>query len=147
MKIQCRTLFDCSRTGVTGHYRMSQVPFQDQIGQTITNEHDWNFARNQQRNWETILQIISLRTQPMNLSATTVNDHVWEFTFEVEAAGVYSVNSDVNNMDTLLQECNGIPMVINLTEQPDLGTSLIAQGSKQNIWFQAVNNTLEPTNG
>ena len=147
MKIQCRTLFDCSRTGVTGHYRMSQVPFQDRIGQTITNEHDWNFARNQQRNWETILQIISLRTQPMNLSATTVNDHVWEFTFEVEAAGVYSVNSDVNNMDTLLQECNGIPMVINLTEQPDLGTSLIAQGSKQNIWFQAVNNTLEHTYG
>jgi hypothetical protein len=83
----------------------------------------------------------------MNLSATTVNDHVWEFTFEVEAEGVYSVNSDAKNMDALLQECNGIPMVINLTEQPDLGTSLIAQGSKQNIWFQAVNNTLEPTNG
>ena len=123
------TLVDITATGVIRHVAEQEL------------------ERNQQRNWETILQIISLRTQPMNLSATTVNDHVWEFTFEVEAAGVYSVNSDVNNMDTLLQECNGIPMVINLTEQPDLGTSLIAQGSKQNIWFQAVNNTLEPTNG
>jgi hypothetical protein len=140
MKIQCRTLFDCSRTGITGHYRASQVPFRDRTGRTIANEQDWNFARNQQRNWETILQMISLRTQPMNLSSTTVENQVWEFTFEVEAKGVYSVNADVNNMDALLQECNGIPMVTNLTEQAGLESSLIAQGSRQNIWFKSVNN-------
>ena len=140
MKIQCRTLFDCSRTGVTGHYRSSQVPFADKTNKTVTSEADWNFARNQQRNWETILQIISLRTQPMNLSDAEVNDQVWQFSFEVEAAGVYSVNADVNNMDALLQECNGIPMVTNLNEQPGLEPMLITQGQRQNIWFQAVNN-------
>lgn len=139
MKIQCRTLFDCSRTGVTGHYRSAQVPFQDKTGQIIRNEQDWNFARNQQRNWETILQMISLRTQPMNLSSTTVTDQVWEFTFEVEAAGVYSINADVNNMGALLQECNGIPMVTNLNERDELDSVLITQGTKQNIWFKSVN--------
>lgn len=146
MKIQCRTLFDCSCTGVTGHYRSSQVPFQDQTGQTISNERDWKFARNQQRNWETILQIISLRTQPMNLSVSTVTDKVWQFTFEVEAEGVYSVNADPNNMDALLKECNGIPMVTNLTESPGLESVLIAQGDRKNIWFQAVNKSLEHMN-
>ena len=147
MKIQCRTLFDCSRTGVTGHYRAAQVPFQDKTGQIIRNEQDWNFARNQQRNWETILQMISLRTQPMNLSATTVVDQVWEFTFEVEASGVYSVNADANNMDALLQECNGIPMVTNLTEHIELDPVLITQGDQQNIWFKTVNKSLETDNG
>lgn len=139
MKIQCRTLFDCSRTGVTGHYRSSQVPFQDQTGQTITSEQDWQFARNQQRNWETIVQIISLRTQPMNLSATTVEDKIWQFTFEVESEGVYSINADVNNMGALLQECSGIPMITGLNEQSGTEAKLIPQGPKQNIWFESVN--------
>lgn len=147
MKIQCRTLFDCSRTGVTGHYRASQVPFQDQTGQTISNEQDWKFARNQQRNWETIVQIISLRTQPMNLSETTVQNQVWQFTFEVEADGVYSVNADVNNMDALLQECNSIPMVTNLKEKSGIDSKLIVQGQGQNIWFKSVNKSLEHNDG
>ena len=140
MKIQCRTLFDCSRTGVTGHYRASQVPFRDHTEKTINNEHDWKFARNQQRNWETIVQIISLRTQPMNLSNTAVRDQVWTFTFEVEAEGVYSVNADVHNMDALLKECNSIPMVTNLKEKPGVDSKLVTQGPAQNIWFQTVNN-------
>lgn len=139
MKIQCRTLFDCSRTGVTGHFRLSQVPFQDQTGQTIRSEQDWQFARNQQRNWETIVQIISLRTQPMNLSNTTEQDKLWEFTFEVEAEGVYSINADVNNMDALLNECAGIPMVVNLTERPGVEPKIVTQGEHQNIWFETVN--------
>ena len=140
MKIQCRTLFDCSRTGVTGHFRASQVPFQDQTGRIIRSESDWNFARNQQRNWETIVQIISLRTQPMNVGSTTVNDNAWEFVFEVEAAGVYSINADINNMDALLQECNGVPMITNLDESADLEPRLVSHGDKQNIWFESVNN-------
>jgi len=67
MQILCRTFFDCSPTGITGHYRPSQVPFTDGAGNTINNQHDWTFARNQQRNWETLNQLISLRTQPFDI--------------------------------------------------------------------------------
>ena len=63
VKFICKTLFDITATGVTGHYKSSRVPFQDLTGTSITNEISWNRARNQQRNWETITQLISLRTQ------------------------------------------------------------------------------------
>ena len=52
MRFACRTYFDITATGVTGHYKSSRVPFLDQVGKNITNELDWNKARNQQRNWE-----------------------------------------------------------------------------------------------
>jgi hypothetical protein len=140
MKIQCRTLFDCSHTGITGHFRPSTVPFEDQTGQTINNQQDWNRARNQQRNWETIVQMISLRTQPMAIGNTTVADGAWEFSFEIETPGVYSANGDIDNYDSLLSECSGIPMIVGLDEINELAPELIATGSKQNIWFNTINN-------
>jgi hypothetical protein len=72
---------------------------------------------------------------------------VWEFTFEVEAAGVYSVNADANNMDALLRECNGIPMVTNLNERSGVGSELATLGDQKNIWFETVNTSLEHTDG
>ena len=139
MKIQCRTLFDCSRTGVTGHFRSAQLPFDDQTGKTITDQDDWNFARNQQRNWETILQMISLRAQPINIEQPSVADSVWQFVFEVESEGVYSSTGDATDVSALLNECSGIPMIVNLSETVPLEPRLVTDGPKQNIWFEAIN--------
>jgi hypothetical protein len=50
MKYACRTLFDITATGITGHYKTSRIPFMDEAGQEIANTDDWNRARNQQRN-------------------------------------------------------------------------------------------------
>ena len=63
MKFICKTFFDITATGVTGHYKSSRVPFNDLSNVTIEDERSWNYARNQQRNWETITQLIGLRTQ------------------------------------------------------------------------------------
>ena len=63
MKFMCQTLFDITATGVTGHFKSARLPFLDHAGQTINNDISWNRSRNQQRNWETITQILSLRTQ------------------------------------------------------------------------------------
>ena len=68
MKIKCKTLFDITFTGVTGRFSVSAIPFKDRTGREIKNIDNWNFARNQQRNYETLLQLLSLRTQPMNIS-------------------------------------------------------------------------------
>ena len=67
MKVMCRTLFDCTHTGVTGHFRPQQLPYTTKSGIKLETPEHWNLARNQQRNWESILQIVSLRTQPMNI--------------------------------------------------------------------------------
>ena len=79
-----------------GYYRPAQIPFRDNTGSMITDQQSWIHARNQQRNWETIMQIISLRAQPIEVSMTKVVDNVWQFEFEVETAGVYSINLDPN---------------------------------------------------
>lgn len=140
MKILCCTLFDCTYTGITGTFKINQLPFVDRAGNTIANYQDWIFARNQQRNWETIMQMVSLRAQPTLVSYPENNNNTWEFVFEVEAAGVYSATGAVDNYDALLNECNGIPMIVGLKEMQPLEARLIAQGHSQNIWFKTVNN-------
>lgn len=143
MKIQCRTLFDCSYSGVTGHYRVGSVPFQDHNGRDINSHQDWNYSRNQQRNFETIIQMISLRAQPDITRRPHQVENLWQFEFEIETPGVYSNNGDVNNLDGLLNECDGIPMVIGLGETTELESCLITKGENQNIWFTAINTSLE----
>jgi hypothetical protein len=143
MQILCKTFFDCSLTGITGYFRPSQVPFVDQAGNTIETQDDWNRARNQQRNWETIMQMISLRAQPTMIKNPKQIDNEWQFTFAVETPGVYSINQDLDNTDGLSNECAGIPMITGLNETLDLEPYLIIAGQDQNIWFSAINNTLE----
>ena len=63
MRFVVQTFFDITATGVTGHYKPARVPFRDHAGNVITDESDWGRARNQQRNWETLTQILGLRTQ------------------------------------------------------------------------------------
>lgn len=141
MRIQCRTLFDCSYTGVTGHFRISELPFEDHAGQTVTDQQTWHHSRNQQRNWETLLQILGLRAQPMDLVMPVCRNGVWEFEFLIEAEDVYMVNG--NPLTGLEQDCDGVPMVTGLTEIDGLGRTIVTQGPAQNIWFTLLNNVLE----
>jgi len=142
MKILCQTLFDCSYTGTTGHFRVGHVPYQDEQGQTITNITDWNRSRNQQRNYETILQMISLRAQPEILSRPQCQENLWQFEFAVETAGVYSNDGTADSTAQLLTECAGTPMITGLNEQSGIEPCLIVQGNDQNIWFKTVNSLL-----
>ncbi len=134
MRILCRTLFDCSPTGVTGHYRPSQVPFTDDAGNTINNQHEWMFARNQQRNWETLNQLISLRTQVFDVEPVISAPGEWRFEFSVEHAEVY--NTDLSG---LIAECAGVPMLTGLTETLTTQYTLVTTGADQNIWFEPIN--------
>lgn len=139
MNILCRTLFDCTCTGITGHFRSSQVPYPDRTGRLINDIDDWNRARNQHRNWETIMQMISLRAQPTIVEEPKCKDGVWQFEFSVETPGVYSTNNDVDNLDGLLNECDGIPMVVGLDEVDSVNPSLTVTGPNQNLWFETIN--------
>jgi hypothetical protein len=115
----------------------------DRAGQTVHNQHDWNHSRNQQRNWETLLQIISLRTQPADLTIPAEKDGVWEFEFRSESEGVFEIHDDPDPLAGLRVDCEGVPMMLNLTEQPSLAPTITTNGKGQNIWFIAVNNALE----
>jgi hypothetical protein len=143
MKIICRTFFDCSATGVTGHFRPSQVPFEHRAGGVVRDQLTWTYARNQQRNWETLNQLISLRTQPLSVTSLGYSKGVWSFEFEVESGLVYSVSGQENDITVLVNECEGVPMIVGLNETQTQNSVLITQGPDQNIWFNPINTSLE----
>lgn len=133
MKIRCSTHFDITETGTTGHFRPSQAPYNDRAGNLISNISDWNRSRNQQRNFETITQVLQLRTQIFNVT-TPVKDGKWEFEFEVESDGIYQQDQDVFGI--LKQDCNDVPMIVGLNDEYALTPQLVTEGSQQNIWFE-----------
>jgi hypothetical protein len=147
MKVLCRTLFDCTHTGVTGHLRPQQLPFTTKTGLIINTPEQWNLSRNQQRNWESLLQIVSLRTQPMNVVPPTKHTDGWHFAFEVESEGVLGSGHGSDNLAGLVGDCEGVPMVTDLQEAEVITATLHAQGTNQNIWFSAINTPLEPKHG
>ena len=127
MKYKCQTLFDITATGVTGHYKNSTMELSD-----------WNRARNQQRNWETITQILGLRTQLFELSKPVqdITGTRWMFEFETESEGIYGPESDP--VQVLREDAEGVPMLLDLDNQPELEPVLITSGPKQNIWFAPI---------
>lgn len=135
MKIHCRTLFDCTFTGVTGNFRSGQLPFTDHANQTVSSQQDWNRSRNQQRNYETLLQIFGLRTQPMSISRPEIKDHMWCFSFETESDAVFALEGQ-DQLAALRSDCQGVPMTLNLGETKATVSILCTQGPDQNIWFE-----------
>jgi hypothetical protein len=73
------------------------MPFRDRAGQVIQDTASWNRSRNQQRNWETLTQILGLRTQLFALTTDPIQDQTgtrWMFEFETETDGVYGPEDD-----------------------------------------------------
>lgn len=143
MKIVCKTFFDCTHTGVTGSFKPSQMPFVDRANQAVNDYTEWNRSRNQQRNLETILQLIGLNAQPMDISIPQCIDAIWEFEFSVESSDVFAINGSTDPLAGLKQNCTGVPMIVNLTEKIKVEPVLCSQGPDQNIWFRLINTSME----
>jgi len=136
MQIRCRTIFDVSQTGITGHFKPSQIPFTDRAGNNITDLTAWTRARNQQRNLETITQILQLRTQIFDVSVPVENNGYWTFEYAVEFDGIYQQDQDLFGI--LKQDCNEVPMITGLNETYTVTPVLTVDGSQQNIWFEQI---------
>jgi len=131
LSIRVTTDFDCRPTGITGHYRPNILPTTDQQGQAVTDQATWLRSRNQQRNWETIMQLISLYTQPLRVSGVRLQDLRWQFDFDTDLEDVFRLDNDP--VGRLKISCNGVP-IINYVEQ-ELTTLLRPD---VNIWFEAM---------
>ena len=136
MRFACKTYFDICPTGVIGHYKSVRVPFIDKSGQRIETELAWNQARNQQRNWETLTQVIGMRAQILKITIPKrVQDH-WEFEFEVETPDAFGTIDDPVKM--LASDADGVPMLTGLWNRNDLQPIINVNGPNQNIWFTAL---------
>jgi hypothetical protein len=134
------TYFDCTNTGTRSYYKPTRIPYVDDCGQQIENEEDWLHSRNQQRNWETILQCLSLRCQPMNITPVSKRlqdtQNVWTFAFEVDRDEIFQDGTD--QLGLLKKDCHGVPMIVGLDETWKSGflmPYLITHGENTNIVF------------
>jgi hypothetical protein len=143
-RIACFTLFDITQTGVLNRAK----PSTDDILK------DWLYKRSTQANFDTIIQVISLRTQPdiivspkkieirfdkfSNFGAQyqQVKDEVhpcWTFDFEVHYPSVF--DDEITELGYLYKDCDGIPMIKTGTEYDKLSTMLDTTPELKNIHF------------
>ena len=145
----CYTLVDITKTGIVSIYKPSPI-FLDDVGNLIVDQQTWNDSRNQQRNWETAVQIISLRAQPMFLEESkmikdvdftttkfgteyTGTAHVWSFNFGFENQGI--------PVESLKQDIDSIPIIIGLNEMVDFPAKTFITSSKYaNVYFESSKN-------
>jgi ABC-type microcin C transport system permease subunit YejE len=118
----------------------------------INTEEEWRFRRRQQSNYEVLLQVLSLRIQPMNISTPEIKTKqllsnykfnkkykgkhtVWVLKFESESVGALMANDDP--IGALYQDCNNVPMLKDLTETAQVNGHFNC--SERNIYFDSVN--------
>ena len=109
------------------------------------------FSRNQQHNWETVVQIIGLRAQPILLEAASMTvigvedfgsaysgqHKVWSFKFGIEHEGVYSLPN--REFGILEQDFTGVPIITGLSETASFEDPIFySEGSNKNIYFKSL---------
>jgi len=122
-KIIVRTLFDITATDILRNYKPAYLIKHS----TIKTEKDWIKARKQQQNWETVMQLISLRANPMFINKPITRKvkldeygyHMfggqeWMFYFEVESNDVF--RSDNDPVGLLKEDFKNVPMISGLKD-------------------------------
>lgn len=143
-KITCYTLFDITQTGVMNRSK----PAEDE------DFDEWLLKRNTQCNFDTILQVISLRSQPeiskipekievrfdefthFGFLYDQSDDEVypvWKFEFEVQHPSVFE--NGRSELGALYQDCDEVPMIKCGTEWDKIPANLDTTAELRNIVF------------
>lgn len=132
-KICCRCQFDITATGVKSNLNKNRMPFVDESGVEIRDQISWNRSRDKQRNWETLLQVISLRTLPYDITNPELMNGWWKFEFTVD--NISSVELDGDPVGSLRKDVQGVPMIVGLDESKVENPYLITD---VNIFFSVA---------
>jgi hypothetical protein len=147
-KIRCYTLFDIAKPNLNSR----KPPADYEIHQI----KEWQAKRNSQLNFDTIIQIISLRSQPENITEISkenlnfkestifgflfedVEDQpCWSFDFDIIHRKVF--DDGINELGLLYSDCDGVPMIKTEKEWHKLPDFLDASPELKNIYFEVLN--------
>lgn len=120
------------------------------------NSQDRDLARNQQRNWDTVLQTLGLRCQIFDINEPQVKtcnidnfyfgrdfegEHrVWTFSFAVDRPDIFQSNS-YDPTGALFLDFDKVPIIIGLTETAKFRLPVIrSHGTQKNITFTKLKN-------
>lgn len=148
-KIRCYTLFDITKTNL-----VSRRP---PIDVTDEKKKEWQTNRNSQLNFDTIVQVISLRSQPeeiTDITKTTTNfkefdnfgflfddeenQDCWYFEFMISHAKVF--DDGISELGMLYNDCEGVPMIKTGREWEKLPDFLDTSPELKNIYFEVLIN-------
>lgn len=143
-RLVCYTLFDITQTGVLNRSKP--------IGNDI---QDWLHKRNTQCNFDTVLQVISLRSQPdvvKNpiklevkedelekfgfLYQVSKTSYCWKFEFEVQHSSVFE--NGISTLGALYKDCEGVPMIISDNLIEGIPAFLDTTAELRNIYFEVL---------
>ena len=149
LKIRCYTLFNITKTGITNR-RNTPAPVAEKI--TL-----WEQQRNTQCNLDTIIQVISLRGLPEEITTPekeeiTLSDTerfgflleseepcaMWSFSFAVVGEDMF--NDGTDKLGYLFSDCEGVPMIQVGNEFNKLPTFLDVTPELRNIYFEVIEN-------
>ena len=147
--ITCYTLFDITQTGIVN--RQKPGPDEDM---TV-----WLHKRNTQCNFDTVVQAVSLRSQPDVLAApeqikirldefdnfgfllAQQEDELydcWTFSFEIQHPSVF--DNGISDLGALYNDCDNVPMIKCGTEWNKLPAFLDTSDELRNIYFKVISN-------
>lgn len=147
-KIRCYTLFDITKTGIINR----RAPLNGSTEQLAT----WEQSRNTQCNFDTLIQVISLRSQPENISVPEQEIFMfdetnmfgflfeqeegeytrWYFDFTVNYQGVF--DDGVSKLGYLNDDCDSVPMIKIGTEWEKLPSFLDISPELRNVYFEEI---------
>jgi hypothetical protein len=117
----------------------------------VTRSKGDNHRRDQQRNWETVIQTISILSQPFNIEQGFVLEHelknlnfgemytgvqkIWSFRFAVEHENVFAQHDD--SLGRLKNCFNQVPVITGLDETAKFLLPIFyCEGAIKNIIFR-----------
>ena len=145
--ITCYTLFDITPTGIMNRHRPvvdEEIPM-------------WLQKRNTQCNFDTVVQAISLRSQPevtrmpektqirfdeftnfgfLFQQQEDENYDCWTFDFNIQHTSVF--NDGINELGALYSDCDTVPMIKTDTAWNKLPAFLDTSDELKNIYFKVV---------
>ena len=146
-KIRCYTLFQIKNTGVPNRRPPSDL--------AELQLKRWHESRNLQINFDTILQVISLRGQPEEISEIVIEkinfseSNKFGFLYDIEEdQNVYSFEFIVNQkqvfddgeteLGSLYSDCQHVPMIKFTDDWKNLSNMLDITPELKNIYFEVL---------
>jgi hypothetical protein len=138
---------DSSLLRISVGYTLVDVTRTGEVSSIVSTE------RNQQRNWETLVQVLGLRAQLMVMSGPEILElditnsqfgsdfrgkHlVWVFKFGVEHKDIFA--DDKSPYGTLETDFINVPIILGLKETAKIVTPMfVVSGSQRNIYFDSM---------
>lgn len=140
-------MFDITQTGIVNRSKPGMDDDPDL----------WLHRRNTQCNFDTIVQAVSLRSQPENISIPSSSkikldefenfgfllEHdepiiCWSFDFEIQHPSVF--NDGTSDLGSLYSDCDSVPMIKTKNAWDKLPAFLDSSDELRNIYFKVLDN-------